>query len=866
MATIARCMTVTIRWLPLVLAAMYAGGLIYFYADGWIGKESGSSPEGEAGNSLDRIVESLQNLPMNRAFHYGIFGIVFIWLISRFSLYNKIWRAFKDRREPEFMNWQDWEVIFELRKSAFHLRTRADLLVIVSLFVLFGGMYFVVFIIPKILSQDNEIAVESILENRYGQIRDIWSGTGWAKISDSSENDNRNQRYPDLLRADQSVNFVKPVQIVRQLINLEDGDEARVETTGSEFDNGSMIGTDITRESVEFIDIGQEVMVAEFSPNGQVGVIGGRSGAVFLTRDGGSQWSKIDEIEGLFQDSEWIDAAAFGHDGQIGVIVGDEGTVLVTDNQGEKWSKAHFSENGIGRRITAKLSPDGRIGVIGGTSGSVFLTRDGGNQWSEIDEIERLFRDSEWLAAAAFSYDGQIGVIAGAEGTVLVTRDEGKQWSEIEGPFRDRERIAAAAFSHDSQIGVIVGRRGTVLVTGNQGEDWSESRLGGDIGWGIAAKLSPDGRIGVIGDNAGTVFLTRDGGKKWRLLDSVGAAGELSDMSPDIKPHINLLEDKRVQVMMYTTVPLIDSEEGIDQSAWIDAIRSIPRRGERGDRLMTGAFSNGENVGAFGTRSGRVFLTVNRGARWDEQDDLGFESSEWMQFAAFSKDGKLAVIAGSEGTVTVARNIGSESRIQWSTVEAPRNVTDDLSMLWEEDDREEGQYNRNLYIHENAVIARIGRDYIDERSKDYYALVYFGEPDERPISELYQSIRKHSVMGDAEIIREIDSRIRDVDDLSNRNSGSPLGREISALLTRAVVLAILLFISQHLMRMSQYDMRLAAFWDSRANALLLFKNFARKKSRTFDRLVDSLAPDDYDFKSTRRMPHINLDVSGRRNR
>ena len=823
MAMTARRMTVTIRELPLVLAAIYAGGLIGLYVLGWGDEESGET--------LDKIVQSLQNLPVNRAFHFGVFGIAFVWLASRFSSYNRIWRAFSDRRRPRFMDWQDWEVIFELRKSAFHLRTRADLLVIASLFVLFGGMYFVVFIVPKVLSQDDEIAVKSIqnqyeqdiqdiwegrmfesIRNQYGQnIQDIWAGRRWVKLGGSSENDDQNQRYPDSLKTAQSVNFVKPVQIVMHLINLEDDDEARVETPGSEIDNGSMMGTGITHELVEFIDIGQEAMVAEFSHDGQVGVIGGMSDSVFLTRDRGKQWSKMDR---LFRGAEWIDAAAFSHDGQIGVIVGDEGTVLVTDNQGEDWSQSRLGGD-IGRRVTAEFSHDGQIGVIGGTSGSVFLTRDKGNQWSEV-----------------------------------------------EGLFPDSEQIDAAAFSHNGQIGVTVSTRGTVLVTDNQGEDWSESRLGGDIGWGIAAELSPDGQIGVIGDNAGTVFLTRDGGEEWRLLDSVGAAGELSDMSPDIKLHINLLEDKRVQIMMYTTVPLIDSSGGIDRSAWIKAIRSIPQRGERGDRSMTGAFSNGEDVGAFGTRSGRVFLTVNRGDRWDKQD-LEFKSSEWMQSAAFSEDGELAVIAGSQGTVAVARNIGSESRIRWSTVEAPWNVTDDLSMLWEEDDREEGRYNRNLYIYGETVIARIGRDYIDERNKDYYALVYFGGPDERlSISESYEEIRKHPVMRDAEIIREIDSRI--VDSLSD--SRNPLGRELSALLTRAIVLTILLFISQHLMRMSQYDLRLAAFWDSRANALLLFKNFARKKSRTFDRLVDSLAPDDYDFKSTRRMPRVNLDVLGRRHR
>ena len=71
---------------------------------------------------------------------------------------------------------------------------------------------------------------------------------------------------------------------------------------------------------------------------------------------------------------------------------------------------------------------------------------------------------------------------------------------------------------------------------------------------------------------------------------------------------------------------------------------------------------------------------------------------------------------------------------------------------------------------------------------------------------------------------------------------------------RGVTLAVVFFLVQILVRLYQYSLRLAAFWDSRADALLLARSFASGRAVKFDDLVMALAPDAYDFKAPPKSP------------
>ena len=72
---------------------------------------------------------------------------------------------------------------------------------------------------------------------------------------------------------------------------------------------------------------------------------------------------------------------------------------------------------------------------------------------------------------------------------------------------------------------------------------------------------------------------------------------------------------------------------------------------------------------------------------------------------------------------------------------------------------------------------------------------------------------------------------------------------------RIVTLVALFFMVHVLVRLHQYSLRLAAFWDARADAVLLARSFACRSAETFDDLVAALAPDAYDFKPPPKSGH-----------
>ena len=75
---------------------------------------------------------------------------------------------------------------------------------------------------------------------------------------------------------------------------------------------------------------------------------------------------------------------------------------------------------------------------------------------------------------------------------------------------------------------------------------------------------------------------------------------------------------------------------------------------------------------------------------------------------------------------------------------------------------------------------------------------------------------------------------------------------------RVVTLIALLLLVQILVRLHQYSLRLATFWDARADAVLLARSFACRSAETFDDLVDALAPDAYDFKPSPKSGHESM--------
>ena len=122
--------------------------------------------------------------------------------------------------------------------------------------------------------------------------------------------------------------------------------------------------------------------------------------------------------------------------------------------------------------------------------------------------------------------------------------------------------------------------------------------------------------------------------------------------------------------------------------------------------------------------------------------------------------------------------------------------------------------------------------------------------------EVRRGMAKNNILERSEIFSQIgefvDSMPRSYRNQGDEGTISRILGEINVV--RGVTLAVVFFLVHILVRLYQYSLRLAAFWDSRADAVLLARNFSNDGAARFDDLVGALAPDAYDFKPPPKSP------------
>ena len=527
-------------------------------------------------------------------------------------------------------------------------------------------------------------------------------------------------------------------------------------------------------------------------------------GKALVSLDGGQNWSVPKGLKP--KEGELIVAATFGPDGRHGVVGGHKGSIFVTQDGGQTWTVPKGLKLREGEWIfVAMFGPDGRHGVVTSYKDSIFVTQDGGQNWNVLKGLK--LKEGEWIVVATFGPDGRHGVVGGHKGSVFVTQDGGQNWTVPKGlKLKEGEWIVAATFGPDGRRGVVGGRKGSVFVTQDGGQNWTVPKglklKEGE--WIVAATFGPDGRRGVVGGRKGSVFVTQDGGQNW-------------------------------------TVP-----KGLKL--------------KEGERIFVAMFGPDGRHGVVGGHKGSVFVTQDGGQNWNVPEnselkkDLELREGERIVAAAFDADGRFGVVAGSEGSVFVTQS----SELRWNSTERDYQDTSFIDVV---------------------SASPGGRDFVavDGDGGIHLLEAYpdMAEWESRSLDAMRIRIQEDEILRKSVIGREItkflnkalsadgnvdsgeDSKPGNCEDSKPGNcedskSGNDKGF-FSGLLDeltvmRVVTLIVLFFLVQILVRLHQYSLRLATFWDSRADALLLAQSFADHKAAAFDDLVAALAPDAYDFK------------------
>lgn len=219
-------------------------------------------------------------------------------------------------------------------------------------------------------------------------------------------------------------------------------------------------------------------------------------GSIYETSDGGHTWRAAHEFspsdfEGASPElyslrfngkkRGWVVGSASRGDNIVGSIL------AITRNSGETWQVLHPPTN---LELIHIDFVDDKRGWIVGAGGAILHTDDSGETWNRQDS-----KTNATLYHIDFRNDKQ-GWVVGERGTILRTEDGGKNWRSVESPARST--LLSVQFLSDDE-GWIVGRGGVILRSGNRGETWIEQESGTKqnlyalfidkkIGWAVGSR------------------------------------------------------------------------------------------------------------------------------------------------------------------------------------------------------------------------------------------------------------------------------------------------------------------------------------------------------------------------------------------
>ena len=520
-----------------------------------------------------------------------------------------------------------------------------------------------------------------------------------------------------------------------------------------------------------------------------------------VSSDRGETWG---DPGGLELDGEKISRLEFSEGSWYGMVAGRGGSVFVTSDGGQNWRRA--MKLGNEEVVSAEeFSADGQYGVIIGDQGSVFVTKNGGQDW-ENRKDDLALKSGEKIIAVEFSADGQYGVIMGDQGSVFVTKNGGQDWENRKDDLalKSGEKIIAVEFSADGQYGVIMGDQGSVFVTKNGGQDWENRKDDLALKSGekiITVEFNMDGQKGIVVGDKGSAFVTVDGGTRWNVPEG------------------------------------LKLKEG---------------EGYRGAK-----FSMNHQAGVAAGDKGSVFVTADGGTSWNVPKGLDLKDEERLIAAAFDAEGQHGVLAGDAGSVFVRRSREAD----WIITELNQSDATFISAV-------SLASGIHLAMGENAGIHLL---------RAYPELATW---ENRSLAEIRSLVSGDEVLPKSVIGREIINFLggntrfdttrpdndqsdtvrldRNADNSAMSSKGAFGGFLDDLTVMRIVALTVLFFLVQVLVRLYQYNLRLAAFWDSRADAVLLARSFAYHSAERFDDLVATLAPDGLDFKPLPKSGHEAL--------
>ena len=779
----------------------------------------------------------------------------------------------------------DRAVVRELRMRALSSRLWAEVLlggVVASLSV---GLYFSIYVSRYVVDEDTRAAADTFIQGRFGrEIAALAKGEYWLRIA------TENATGIPSLRVDPGKDDKELILVVgghgdastfvskdRGLTWKGEDKDVQQKATWELVTLPIEPGQVGTMSRVAGLSEKVEITVAEYGASGH-GLVATDDGTAYVTDDGGENWRRWTRQELGLKRSEWLVGAVVGRNGPR-VIVGDEGSVrLLADGA---WKSA---DAGLESSVVAfEFSADGRHGLIGTSDGAAYVTADGGENWRRWTRRDLGLKGNEWLGEVVVDGNGP-RIIVGDEGSVKLFADGA--WKSVDVVLE--KRVTASEFSADGRHGLIGTSGGVAYVTADGGEKWRrwtrqelglketewlvEAVVGGngpriivgdegsvrlfaDGAWKsvdvvlerrvTAFEFSADGRHGLIGTRDGATYVTADGGENWRPWTRQVLGLKETEWLVEA-----VVGGNGPRVVVGNKGSVATSTNG-SWSRWGLPDGWIPVSNDEGDLLLVNVLGHVVHDGS-GRKlalaaSGNVWF--NRGQEW-EQLSVDFPSEEESVAATALDEEGDPIVVGNKGSAHI------------------RGVTWQSSSEYPSGEEEETGHVTVASLDGTLVVAVAHNN---DQVTIYHNKKYSQDDIRRLVADLPEESKLRGRIG-TELLAQQARLGRDAD---RDGQGSDGPRKPMTFLEkigldptfwmRFVAIAATIYFVQLLVRLYQYSIRLAAFWDSRADAILLSPGLsdpARKPS--FDELVVAIGPDSFDFKPPRFPPAYGLPVPSKR--